>query len=389
MTPAINEKRMVQLFCELAKISSLSGKEGAIARRLSILLKFMGAEVTIDGAGRKIGGETGNLIARFPGTAPAEPFLLSAHMDTVGPAENVRPRIERDRITSDGTTILGADCKAGIAVILEVIKTLDDNRIPRPPIEAVFTISEEMALLGAKYLDYSALRARYGLIFDNEQDIANVITSAPAADKLDIKVYGAAAHSGVAPEKGISAIKVVAGALAGMKLGRIDSETTANIGFISGGNAINIVPPLVELSGEARSHDPAKLRKQTRHMEDCLRKAVRGIKVRDGNRLITPRYEFLLEQKFPNLRIDKANPVLPLIAAAMRAEGIKMKPSASGGGTDSNIMYGHGIKAPVLSTGMREVHTTHEYLDLKDFFACARLTLKVLESWTGRGEIKN
>jgi tripeptide aminopeptidase len=111
--------------------------------------------------------------------------------------------------------------------------------------------------------------------------------------------------------------------------------------------------------------------------------------VRDGNRLITPRYEFLLEQKFPNLRIDKANPVLPLIAAAMRAEGIKMKPSASGGGTDSNIMYGHGIKAPVLSTGMREVHTTHEYLDLKDFFACARLTLKVLESWTGRGEIKN
>jgi tripeptide aminopeptidase len=389
MTPAINEKRMVQLFCDLAKISSLSGKEGAIARRLSILLKFMGAEVTIDGAGRKIGGETGNLIARFPGTAPAEPFLLSAHMDTVGPAENVRPRIERDRITSDGTTILGADCKAGIAVILEVIKTLDDNRIPRPPIEAVFTISEEMALLGAKYLDYSALRARYGLIFDNEQDIANVITSAPAADKLDIKVYGAAAHSGVAPEKGISAIKVVAGALAGMKLGRIDSETTANIGFISGGNAINIVPPLVELSGEARSHDPAKLRKQTRHMEDCLRKAVRGIKVRDGNRLITPRYEFLLEQKFPNLRIDKANPVLPLIAAAMRAEGIKMKPSASGGGTDSNIMYGHGIKAPVLSTGMREVHTTHEYLDLKDFFACARLTLKVLESWTGRGEIKN
>jgi len=389
MTPAINEKRMVQLFCELAKISSLSGKEGAIARRLSILLKFMGADVTIDGAGRKIGGETGNLIARFPGTAPAEPFLLSAHMDTVGPAENVRPRVERDRITSDGTTILGADCKAGIAVILEVIRTLDDNRIPRPPIEAVFTISEEMALLGAKYLDYSALRARYGLIFDNEQDIANVITSAPAADKLDIKVYGAAAHSGVAPEKGISAIKVVAGALAGMKLGRIDSETTANIGFISGGNAINIVPPLVELSGEARSHDPAKLRKQTRHMEACLRKAVRGIKVRDGKRLITPRYEFLLEQKFPNLRIDKANPVLPLIAAAMRDEGIKMKPSASGGGTDSNILYGHGIKAPVLSTGMREVHTTHEYLDLKDFFACARLTLKVLAGWTGRGETKN
>ncbi|HCC46843.1 MAG TPA: peptidase T [Elusimicrobia bacterium] len=389
MTPAINEKRMVQLFCDLAKITSLSGKEGAIARRLSILLKFMGAEVTIDEAGRKINGETGNLVARFPGTAPAEPFLLSAHMDTVGPAANVRPQVHKDRITSDGTTILGADCKAGIAVILEVIKTLDDNRLPRPPIEAVFTISEEMALMGAKYLDYPSLRARYGLIFDNEQGIENVITSAPAADKMDIKVYGAAAHSGVAPEKGISAIKVVAGALSQMKLGRIDRETTANIGFISGGSAINIVPPLVELSGEARSHNPAKLDKQTRHMEDCLRRAVRKIKVRDGGKLITPRYEFLIERKFPNLHIDKTNPVLPLIAAAMKEEGIKMKPSASGGGTDSNILYGHGIKAPVLSTGMRDVHTTHEYLDLKDFFACARITLKVLEAWTKLGNIKN
>lgn len=389
MTPAINEKRMVQFFCDLAKITSLSGKEGAIARRLSILLKFMGAEVFIDDAGRKIGGETGNLIARFPGTIPGEPFLLSAHMDTVGPADNVRPVVHKDRVTSDGTTILGADCKAGIAIILEVLKTIEENHMHHPPIEAVFTISEEMALMGAKYLDYSKLRSRYGLIFDNEQSLEHVITSAPAADKMDIKVYGAAAHSGVAPEKGISAIKVVAGAIAGMKLGRIDSETTANIGFINGGNAINIVPPLVELSGEARSHDPAKLKKQTRHMEDCLKKAVRKIKVRADGKLVTPRYEFQVEQKFPNLRIDKANPVLPLIAAAMKENGLKMKPSSSGGGTDGNIMYGHGIKAPILATGMREVHTTHEYLDLKDFFACARLTLSVLDAWGRRGSDRN
>ena len=389
MIPSIDKKRMSQLFCDLARITSLSGKEGAIARRLSILLKFMGAEVEIDDAGRKIGGETGNVIARFPGTAPAEPFLLSAHMDTVGPAGNVRPRVGRDRITSDGTTILGADCKAGIAVIVEVMKTLKENRLPHPPIEAVFTISEEMALLGAKYLDYTRLRSRYGLIFDNEQALENVITTAPAADKMDIKVYGCAAHAGVAPEKGISAIKVVSSAIAGMKLGRIDSQTTANIGFISGGNAINIIPASVELSGEARSHDPAKLRKQTRHMEDCLKKAVRSAKVRSEGKFISPRYEFLIEQKFPNLRIDGTNPVLPLIAAAMREEGLRMKPSASGGGTDGNIMYGHGIKAPILSTGMRDVHTTHEYLDLKDFFACARLTLSVIAGWTKTENSKN
>jgi tripeptide aminopeptidase len=390
MVPALNEKRMVQLFCDLARITSLPGKEGAVARRLSILLKFMGAEVTVDDAGRKISGETGNLVARFPGTAPgAEPFLLSAHMDTVGPADNVKPVVHKDRVTSDGTTVLGADCKAGIAIIVEAIKTLDDNKVPRPPVEAVFTISEEMALMGAKYLDYGSLRSRYGLVFDNEQPIEHVITSAPAADMMEIKVYGAAAHSGVAPEKGISAIKVVSDAVSAMKLGRIDRETTANIGFISGGNAINIVPALVELSGEARSHDPAKLRRQTRHMEDCLKRAVRKIKVRDGGKLITPRYEFQVEQKFPNLRIDKANPVLPLVAAAMKEEGLKIKPSASGGGTDSNVMYAHGIKAPVLSTGMRDVHTTHEYLDLKDFYASARITMRVLENWARRCDSRN
>jgi len=383
MTPAINEKRMVQLFCDLARITSLSGKEGAIARRLSILLKFMGAEVHIDDAGRSISGETGNLLARFPGTGKGRPILLSAHMDTVGPADNVRPQVHKDRITSDGTTILGADCKAGIAIIVEVIKTLEENKIPHPPIEAVFTISEEMALMGAKFLDYTKLRSKYGLIFDNEQPLENVITSSPAADKMDIKVYGAAAHSGVNPEKGISAIQVVSEAISAMKLGRIDAQTTANIGFISGGNAINIIPASVELSGEARSHDLARLKKQTRHMEDCVKKAVKRIRIRADGRIVTPRYEFLLERKFPNLLIEKTNPVLALIARSMREQGLKMKPSASGGGTDANILYGHGIKAPILSTGMRDVHTTREYLDLKDFFGCARLTLGILAKWTG------
>ncbi len=389
MIPAVNEKRMVELFCELAAIPSLSGREGAIARRLSVLLKLMGAEVHTDDAGRKAGGETGNLIARFPGTAAAEPFLLCAHMDTVGPAAGVRPRVGRDRVTSDGNTVLGADCKAGIAVILEVLRTMDENRLRRPPVEVVFTVSEEMALLGAKYLDYGRLKARRGLILDSEQPVENVITSAPAADRMEIKVYGAAAHSGVAPEKGISAIQVVSDAVARMKLGRIDRETTANIGSISGGCASNIVPPFVELSGEARSHDPARLRRQTRHMEDCLKKAVRRVRVRADGKTLTPRYEFLVEPKFPNLRIGRSNPVLPLIAAAMKEEGLKMKPSASGGGTDANILFRHGIEAPVLATGMRAVHTTGEYLELKDFFACARLTLKVLEAWTRTKDDRN
>jgi tripeptide aminopeptidase len=367
----INEKRMVQTFVELAKISSLSGKEAGIARYLERTLRAMGAETYIDNAGDHINGNTGNLIARFKGTIDSAPFLLSAHMDTVGPA---------DRITSDGKTILGADCKAGIAIILETIKVLQDKNIPHPPLDAVFTISEELALMGAKYLDYSKIKARYGLIFDNERPLECVITQAPAANKMDIRVYGIAAHSGVAPERGISAIEVVSRAISTMKLGRIDAETTANIGFISGGNAINIVPPLVEMKGEVRSHTIAKLLKQTAHMEDCFKKAVRKAFIKVQGRTLKPSYEFLVERKFPGLTISRGNPVLPLIAAAMKDMGLKMKTFASGGGTDANIMCGHGIEAPILATGMREVHTTHEYLDLKDFHNSARLAIRIVGS---------
>ena len=376
----INEKRMVQTFVELAKIKSLSGQEAGVARYLARELKAMGAEIHMDAAGEKTGGNTGNLIARFKGTVDSAPFLLSAHMDTVGPAENVKPVIRADRVTSDGSTILGADCKAGIAIILETIKTLQERNMPRPPIDAVFTISEEMALMGAKYLDYSRIKARYGLIFDNERPIECVITEAPAANKMDIRVYGIAAHSGVAPERGISAIEVVSKAIAGMKLGRIDSQTTANIGFISGGNAINVIPPLVEMKGEVRSHNILKLSKQTSHMEDCFKKAVRKAFIRVKGRTLKPSYEFLVERKFPGLAISRGNPVLTLISAAMKDMGFKMKTFASGGGTDANIMCGHGIEAPILATGMREVHTTGEYLDLKDFFNCARLAVRIVSS---------
>jgi len=376
---------MVRNFTELARISSLSGKEAKVAMRLERIFKLMGAEVYMDNAGEKIQGDSGNLVVKIKGTASGEPFLLSAHMDTVGPADNIKPQVHSGRVTSDGTTVLGADCKAGIAVIIETVKVLEEMRMAHPPLELVFTISEEMALMGAKFLDYSKLKARRGLIFDSEKPLDCVITSAPAADKMDIKVYGVAAHAGVDPEKGISAIKVVSSAIAGMKLGRIDRETTANIGFIKGGYAVNIVPPLVELSGEARSHSLEKLRRQTHHMEDCLKKAVKKIRVSEHGKILSPRYDFLLERKFPNLIIDRRDPALKLIKEAMKNQGLKMKAMASGGGTDANIMYGHGIGAPVLATGMRDVHTTHEYLDLKDFFGCARLTLGIIDRLAVRG----
>lgn len=385
MNITIDRRRLKASFMELARIPSPCGGEGALARRLERELKALGARVMTDDAGRKTGGACGNLLAFLPGTAPAEPLLLAAHMDTVGPCSRVTPLENGARITSDGTSVLGADCKAGIAAMLEAVRALRAAGAPLPPLEMVFTVSEEMGLLGARHLDYSRLSARRGLVLDSERPLDQVTVSAPAADRLDIKVYGVASHAGVAPEKGLSAIKLASEALSKMRLGRIDRETTANIGVIRGGDAINVVTPLVELKGEARSHRLSSLRKQTCHMEDCFRRALKGKWVGSGGARLKPSYEFLAERKYPNMKIPGSSPVLRLISEAMRKKGLNMKKIASGGGTDANVMYGHGIEAPVLSTGMREVHTTGEYLILDEFYACAEIAADVITGWASRG----
>lgn len=381
----IDRRRLKASFMELARISSPCGGEGALARRLERELKGMGARVMTDDAGRKTGGACGNLLAFFPGTVQAEPLLLSAHMDTVGPCARILPVEKGGRITSDGTSVLGADCKAGIAVMLEAVRALRAAGSPLPPLELVFTVSEEMGLLGARHLDYSRLSAKRGLVLDSERPLDQVTVSAPAADRVEIKVYGVAAHAGVAPEKGLSAIKLASEALARMRLGRIDSGTTANIGVIRGGDAINVVTPLVELKGEARSHRLSSLKKQTGHMESCFRRALSGKWVDSGSGRLKPSYEFVAERKYTNMRISGSSPVLRLISEAMRERGMSMKRTASGGGTDANVMYGHGIEAPVLATGMREVHTTGEYLILDEFYACAEIAAQVITGWAARG----
>lgn len=375
----INKQRMIKNFTDLVRIDSLSGKEKKVAVFLEKILKNLGAKVYFDRAKEKTCGSVGNLIAKIDGIQSMAPFLLCAHMDTVIPGENIKPIVKKDRIISDGHTILGADCKAGIAIILETLYILKEKKVPHCPIEVVFTISEEIGLLGSKYLDYSQIKSRYGLIFDSEKPLNEVTTSAPAANKMEIKVYGVEAHAGVCPEKGISAIKIASSAISQMKLGRIDFETTANIGMIQGGGPTNIITPFVEMKGEARSHNIKKLQKQTRHMENCFKKAINKIKV-NGN-FTKPKYEFNIQRAFPNLSIKSTNPVLKLIESSMNEMDMKMKIMPSGGGTDANIFYGHGIETPILATGMREVHTTREYLDLKDFFNCTKLVLKIITKW--------
>src|ERR1700758_3068550 len=266
----IEKQRMTEYVMDLIRIDSLSRREKEVGLRLKKDIEEIGGECFFDNAGEKVNGNVGNLIARIRGNrSNANPFFVSSHMDTVGPGEGIRPRIEDGVIKSDGSTILGGDDKSGLAVIVEVIRTLKERNLPHGDIEIAFTICEEIGLLGARYIDASRVKSKYGLVLDSSSPF-HLITRCPSAERLEFKIYGLEAHAGVCPERGINAIKITSGAISNMRLGRIDSETTANIGIIKGGLATNIIPKYVHVEGEARSHSEEKLRLQLDHMRKCF-----------------------------------------------------------------------------------------------------------------------
>jgi tripeptide aminopeptidase len=366
----IDARRLQSLLLDLVRIDSLSRREGRIAARLAAELRELGADVSVDDAGRTLGGETGNLIARFPGTVDAPPLLLCAHMDTVSPGEGVRPIVEDDVIRTDGTTVLGGDDKSGIAIICECVRVCRERGLRHPPLDVVLTICEEVGLLGAKHLDLARVRARRGLVFDSDA-VGFAFTRAPGANHIDVVVRGRAAHAGMAPERGVSAIQVAAEAIAGMRLGRLDAETTANIGRIEGGRATNIVPDEVHVRGEARSHDRARLAAQTDHMRACFEEA--------AARHPGARVEIDVEAAYEPMAVPDDSAIMRLVAAAAARTGRTITPAGMGGGCDANVLNRRGLEVVNLGTGMREIHTTSEWLRVSDMVAAAEVTLAVIE----------
>jgi len=258
----VNRYRLSEEFARLAAINSPPLHEHAIARYLVGRLETLGAEVLFDNAAEATGGEVGNLVARFAGQIKsAEPLLFSVHMDTVEPGGQVRPVLRDGVFFSAGDTVLGADDKAGVAELIEALEVLREQQVPHGPLEVVITIAEEIGLVGAKHLDYTLLKSKRGYALDTE-GIGWMVLQAPGANHLQIDIEGVASHAGMAPELGLSAIHTAALAISRMRLGRIDHETTANIGRIEGGVARNIVPQSVKVVGEARSHDADKLQEQ-------------------------------------------------------------------------------------------------------------------------------
>jgi tripeptide aminopeptidase len=366
----IQAARLKAHFLELVQIDSHSRREGRIAERLARDLRELGAEVTFDDAGTRVNGEVGNLVAHIPGTAAVPPLLLCAHMDTVSPGEGVKPVVEGDVIRTDGTTVLGGDDKSGVAIICECVRVCRDQKLRHPPIDVVFTICEEVGLLGAKHLDLDRIRARRGFVFDSDA-VGFAFTRAPGANHLDVMVRGRAAHAGMAPERGINAIVVAADAISHMRLGRLDAETTANIGRIEGGRATNIVPEEVRIRGEARSHDPARLAAQTEHMRACFEEA--------AARHPGARVEVKVTAEYEPMQIADDAPIMRLVAAAAARVGRTVTAAGMGGGCDANILNRRGFEVVNLGTGMRDIHTTAESLRVSDMVAAAEVTLAAIE----------
>ncbi|RZB35030.1 MAG: tripeptide aminopeptidase [Desulfobacteraceae bacterium Eth-SRB1] len=377
----INKDRLAQTFKLLVGIDSVSKEEGAVCGEIRKILVSMGAETMIDGAGDRIGSNTGNLIARFAGNRSAEntqapPLLLNAHMDTVEPGRGVKAILKDGNFTSSGSTILGADDKSSIAVILETIRVINENDLRHGPLEIVLTVCEEIGLLGAKHLDYSLINTRYGYTLDTF-DIEGIVTRAPAANRIEFKIHGKDAHAGAEPEKGINAIILAGKAIAGLDTGRIDHETTCNIGIVEGGIATNIVPNLVTVKGEARSHNKEKLNQITNRIVSSFKEVVENCrKYSSDNRL--PYLDIHIENEFPLTNVPDNHPVVALAMKAAANLGMKMETKTTGGGSDANIFFEKGIIAGVLGTGMRDVHTIRESIRLDDMVKTTELLLEII-----------
>jgi len=355
----INGTRLVETFLALVAIDSPSGQEEAISKDLARRLAELGGAVEHD--------EHWNLIARWPGAG--DWLMLSAHMDTVGKDVGIQPAIRDGVIYSDGTTILGGDDKSGVAAILEVIRSLREDGLSHPPLEVVFSVGEEVSLRGAKLLDKSKLKAKRGYVMDSGGPIGTIVTSAPSQDSLEIKVHGKTAHAGAEPENGINAIVVAGAAIAAMSLGRIDFETTANIGVIQGGVATNIVPDEVFIKGEARSRDNDKLALQTASMAAAFQDAAE----RYGARV-----EFKIKRSYSTFHWPDGHPLVAAAITAANKLGFTPAIHGSGGGSDANIYAESGIACAVLSTGMAEVHTPQEHIAIADMADSARLLQEIV-----------
>ena len=357
----VDKKRLIETFVQLVKIDSPSGKEEKVRDKVEIMLKKLGANTTHD--------RFGNLYASLVGIG--KPFLLEMHLDTVQPGQGIIPTIKGDRITSKGKTVLGADDKAGIAEATEALTVFKENNISHRPLEFIFTREEEKGLTGATHINYNKIKSKEGFVVDNSGDPMNVCIAAPFITHIDAIFTGKTAHAGAEPEKGINAIAVAGSVIDKIKWGRVDSETTCNIGLIQGGTGRNVVPEKVEIKAETRRHSKQKMQKHNIK----IKKTFREIAKKNGAKM-----EFVIEDACPGYKIDRNDLFLKKVISVSKKLKMPVHLEKSGGATDANFISGHGIKIVDITAGYHKMHTTDEYIKISSMVKITEFLIEFLRN---------
>lgn len=356
--------RLLDLFCELVRIESPSHREALMAARCAEELRSLGFEVRFDDTAAQTDSDTGNLIAHLPGTAAGH-VVLSAHMDTVQPCAGIEPVVVDGVVRSAGDTILSADDKAGVAAIFEGVRSVLETHAPRPDITVLLTTCEEQHLLGSSALADGELPVGAPCyVLDADGAPGTIITGAPCHWGFNATFAGRAAHAGVCPEEGVSAISMAAAAVAAMPLGRLDEATTANVGFIEGGGATNVVPDSCSLAGECRSLYAERAEAQKQAMTDALETAAE----RFGGSV-----SYKWTKSYDAVLFDEDDEIVQAIARAARAAGLEVRYHRSGGGSDANVLAARGVRPVTLGVGMASFHSADEHIAVADLEGTARL----------------
>lgn len=366
----INRERVLQEFLELVQIRCSTRQEREVGDLLTKRLEELGGTVHEDQAGVKLGGNCGNLVADFPGTIDAPTVMLTAHMDCVEPCGDIHPQIENGIIRSDGATVLGSDDKAGVTAILETLRQLKEQDIPHGPLQVVFTIAEENGVHGSQNLDSSLLHADFGFTLDTHGHPGVMSYKAPGKNQIHIAIKGKAAHAGVEPEKGINAIQAAGILLSDAPQGRIDEETTCNVGRIQGGSATNVVADTCDVFYESRSRDKAKLDAITQRIVDHFEQGAEktGCQIHAE---VSPDYG--------PYEIPQDSPAIEVAKRAAEKLGFPVELEESGGGSDANHFNTYGVPTVVLAVGMTNCHTKEEYIEEKDLYDAAEWALEIVK----------
>jgi tripeptide aminopeptidase len=363
---------VVGLFTELAAIPSPPGGEREVADRVRAYLEDLGLEVSEDDAGERIDANAGNLLCRLEPTSEngGVPIFLCAHLDTVQPTGPLEPVVEDGVVRNAGGTILGADNKAAVAAMLEAARLILSENRRHAGIELLFTPKEEVGLQGAKAFDAERLTGKVGFVFDHAAPIGEIMLGAPHARQIEVTMRGQAAHAGIAPEEGRSAIVAAARAIADFRLGRLDDETTANVGLIDGGIAKNIVPDRCAFSIDVRSHDEAKLADLVRELLETITFAAA---------LEQCEAETTVDDSYQGYRFARGDLPVRLACAALEREGIQPRLGLGGGGADANVFNQRGRPCVNLANGMAAIHTPEEHIAVADLERMVDVTLALVD----------